>query len=128
MYRLLHPAPPLSRCSRGPPSRASSRHGSLVSETLEALSKDEAAQEGLRRLRAEGQSALTREEAARRRRALSAVPEASFDAMLASRGCTPLRHGKFETLQVSDDGSAEAAAPPHPGVGRAPRLSRPRAR
>jgi radical SAM/Cys-rich protein len=90
------PAPP--RCASG---GGGERPGSLVSETLAALATDTEAQEGLRRLREQGQAALTREEAARRRRALSSSGVASFDALLAERGVAPLRHGPVATLQVN---------------------------
>ena len=68
-------------------------------ETLAALAADAEAQEGLRRLREQGQAALTREEAARRRRALPRV--ASFDKLLEERGVPTLRHGPVTTLQVN---------------------------
>jgi radical SAM/Cys-rich protein len=81
-----------------PPQRA----GSLVADTLKALEGDAEQLEGLRRLRAEGQKALTREEAARRRRALDGAGVAlSFNALLAERGVAPLRHGAHDTLQVN---------------------------
>jgi len=87
------PAPP--RCA----AAGGARHGSLVPETLAALAADAEAQEGLRRLREQGQAALTREEAARRRRALPRV--ASFDKLLEERGVPTLRHGPVTTLQVN---------------------------
>jgi radical SAM/Cys-rich protein len=78
------------------------RAGSLVADTLKALEGDAEQLEGLRRLRAEGQKALTREEAARRRRALDGAGVAlSFNALLAERGVAPLRHGAHDTLQVN---------------------------
>lgn len=70
-------------------------------DTLAELEQDEAAKAGLARLLKDGQAALTREEAARRRRAISASDVPTFDALLASRGCAPLRHGAFQTLQVN---------------------------
>ena len=93
--RVARRPPAVPRCA----AAGGARHGSLVPETLAALAADTEAQEGLRRLREQGQAALTREEAARRRRALPRV--ASFDALLEERGVQPLRHGPVTTLQVN---------------------------
>jgi radical SAM/Cys-rich protein len=81
--------------------RAAPRAGSLIEDTLAALSADAEQQAGLRRLREQGQAALTRQESARRRRALSLADAPSFDALLASRAVPPLRHGRHTTLQVN---------------------------
>lgn len=76
---------------------------SLVPESLrflEAEASSEAAV-ALQRLRAEGQRELTRQEAARRRRALHGVGVDSFGEVLRAHGCGTLQHGTADTLQVN---------------------------
>jgi len=63
-----------------------------------ATSSDAAA--ALARLKAEGQRELTRQEAARRRRALHGVAD-SFAQVLSDRGCASLQHRAADTLQVN---------------------------
>ena len=65
------------------------------------METDEEFQLAQARLKAEGQAALTREERARRRRALTGLDVPSFDAFLAERGVTPLRREPTTILQVN---------------------------
>lgn len=48
-----------------------------------------------------GQAALTREEAARRRRSLEAIAAPNFSEKLAASGCSPLRRKPTTVLQLN---------------------------
>jgi radical SAM/Cys-rich protein len=77
---------------------------SLVPESLRFLAADPSSEAAvaLQRLKRDGQAELTRQEAARRRRALTGVGVDSFAQVLSSAGCSPtLRHGQADTLQVN---------------------------
>jgi radical SAM/Cys-rich protein len=75
--------------------------GSLVPDTLREMETDEEFKLAKERLETEGQAALTREERARRRRALTGMNVPSFDAFVAERGVTPLRRKPTTILQVN---------------------------
>ena len=75
--------------------------GSLVPDTLREMETDEEFKLAKERLETEGQAALTREERARRRRALTGMDVPSFDAFVAERGVSPLRRKPTTILQVN---------------------------
>mmetsp|Transcript_9669 Transcript_9669/g.15531 ORF Transcript_9669/g.15531 Transcript_9669/m.15531 type:complete len:462 (+) Transcript_9669:116-1501(+) len=75
--------------------------GSLIPETLREMEMDEEFKVAAARLKSEGQAALTREERARRRRALSGLDVPSFDRFVADQGARPLVREPTAILQVN---------------------------
>ena len=80
---------------------ASSRPGSLIAETLEAMKTDTEFQTAQQRLNDLGQKALTKEERARRRRALDGLGVPSFEEYLSSKGGKELEREPTTILQVN---------------------------
>jgi sulfatase maturation enzyme AslB (radical SAM superfamily) len=93
----------IARCA--PPSSTadvpSERFGSLVKETLREMETDEEFQTARRRLKEEGQAALTKEERARRRRALDGLDVPHFDEFIVQNGADPLVRKPTTILQVN---------------------------
>ena len=93
----------VARCS--PPDDAgvasAERPGSLIPETLRDMETDDEFKLAQERLKSEGQAALTREERARRRRALDGLDVPSFDEFVVSRGARPLAREPTTILQVN---------------------------
>lgn len=75
--------------------------GSLIPETLREMETDEDFKQAAARLKSEGQAALTREERARRRRALSGLDVPSFDQFVVREGARPLVREPTTILQVN---------------------------
>ena len=88
------PPHPHARCRAA--ARPQEPLPSLIPSTLEELDADGELLALHARLAAEGQAALTREEAARRRRSLAGLGVASFGSV-----CGPLRRGPAAILQLN---------------------------
>lgn len=81
--------------------RAERAFGSIVQETLEQMETDVEFQTAQQRLNELGQRALTKEERARRRRALDGLGVPSFDEFLESKGGKALTREPTTILQVN---------------------------
>ena len=75
--------------------------GSLIPETLRGMETDEAFKLASARLKSEGQAALTREERARRRRALDGLDVPAFGEFVVGEGANPLVREPTTILQVN---------------------------
>ena len=91
-------APPSSSTADAAPA---DRFGSLVQDTLRDMETDEEFQLAQRRLKEEGQAALTREERARRRRALDGLDVPHFDEFVVRNGADALVREPTTILQVN---------------------------
>jgi hypothetical protein len=88
----------VARAARSPPAPGG---GSLVPQTLAEMAVDADFQATAAALRDRGQAALTREEAAQRRRCLDALQLPGFGERLAAAGLPPLRRLDTTTLQLN---------------------------
>eukprot|EP00924_Labyrinthula_sp_SR-Ha-C_P008205 augustus_masked-scaffold_11-processed-gene-6.57-mRNA-1 protein AED:0.01 eAED:0.01 QI:0/-1/0/1/-1/1/1/0/428 len=75
--------------------------GSLISQTLEEMEKDESMQLTLKRLKELSQEGLTREEKIKRRRALSGLGIKGFSSFLRSRELPQLTRVPTEVFQIN---------------------------